>query len=57
MVSDAEAAVVNYWTHGPANNRRPHEWLYLGRVKQAYYCRICQLQVTKAALKEGTDVS
>ena len=46
---------VNYWTHGPANNERPHEWRYLGKLTQAYHCTVCQLRVTKAELKKATD--
>ena len=46
---------VNYYTHGTAANPQSHQWRYLGRVAQAYRCGICQLQVTKTALKENTD--
>ena len=46
---------VSYWTHGTGNAKRPHEWRYLGRLAQAYQCVICELRVTKAALKEHTD--
>jgi len=46
---------VDYWVHGPATNRRPHEWRYLGKVAQMYHCIICQLRVSKAALKGATD--
>lgn len=46
---------VNYWTHGPATNKRPHEWRYLGRVAQAYQCAVCELRVSKGDLKEATD--
>ncbi len=46
---------VNYWTHGPKTDMRPHEWRYLGREKQAYVCVVCQLRVTKVELKAETD--
>lgn len=50
-----EVENVNLWTHGTGAAKRPHEWRYLGRAKQAYHCVICQLKVTKAELKAGTD--
>lgn len=55
MTSETETK-DNLWTHGTGSAKRPHEWLYLGRVAQSYRCWVCQLVVTKAALKEGTDV-
>jgi len=48
-------AIVNYWTHGSGANEKPHNWRYLGRVAQVYHCVVCQLRVTKSALKENTD--
>lgn len=46
---------INYWTHGTGDALRPHEWRYLGKKAQMYHCVVCQLRVTKAALKEHTD--
>jgi len=46
---------LNYWTHGPATNKQPHEWRYLGRIAQTYQCRVCEMRVTKAELKGATD--
>lgn len=46
---------INYWTHGTDANPRAHEWRYLGRKLQTYHCVVCNLRVTKAALKEATD--
>lgn len=46
---------INYWTHFTGKDARPHEWRYLGRVAQAYQCAVCQLRVTKGALKAATD--
>ena len=48
-------AAIDYWVHGPATDKRPHEWRYLGRVAQAYQCGVCQLRVSKADLKGATD--
>jgi len=45
----------NIWTHGTGGAKRPHEWQYLGRVAQEYRCTVCQMRVTKAALKAATD--
>lgn len=36
-------------------DRPAHQWEYLGRARQAYRCRICPMQVSKAKLKEFTD--
>jgi len=47
--------VLDYWTHGTGEAKRPHEWRYLGRASQMYHCVICQLRVTKVSLKEATD--
>ena len=46
---------VNYWTHGEEEAKQMHAWEYLGKARQAYRCRICQLVVSKTALKENTD--
>jgi len=46
---------INYWTHGTGVNQRPHEWRYLGRFAQEYHCVVCQLRVSKAALRENTN--
>jgi len=46
---------VNYWTHGTGANPQAHQWRYLGKRLQVYHCVVCQLRVTKAALKEATD--
>jgi len=46
---------INYWTHGAAANPQAHEWRYLGRLSQTYHCVVCDLRVTKAALKGATD--
>jgi len=56
MTSETETtAAANMFTHGTGAARRVHEWRYLGRVAQAYICSVCQLRVTKQALKEATD--
>lgn len=44
---------VSYWTHG--DPPVAHEWRYLGRVAQSYHCILCDLRVSKAALKRATD--
>jgi len=54
MTSEAETA-INYWTHGAGSSLRPHDWRYLGRIKQSYHCIMCGLRVTKTALKDATD--
>ena len=54
MTSETEEK-VNYWTHGTGAAKQPHQWRYLGRLKQAYHCVVCDLRVTKAALKAATD--
>lgn len=54
MTTEAETK-DNLWTHGTGAAKRPHEWRYLGRIKQEYMCTICQLRVSKRELKEGTD--
>ena len=50
MMTDA---IINYWTHG--DPPQAHEWRYLGRKLQSYHCVICDLRVSKAALKGATD--
>lgn len=32
-----------------------HDWEYLGKVASAYMCNLCDLRVSKAALREATN--
>ncbi len=48
-------AAINYWTHPSGDGDVAHEWRYLGKKAQMYHCVVCQLRVSKAALKEHTD--
>jgi len=43
---------LDYWRCPDGNM---HDWIYRGRPSQLYRCRVCDLIVTKAALKEHTD--
>jgi len=54
MASDISGA-RDIWTHDVDGITRPHEWQYLGRVRQEYRCAICQYVVTKTLLKAETD--
>ncbi len=55
MTTEETTTRSNYWTHGTAANRQPHQWRYLGRKLQTYHCIVCDMRVTKATLKEATD--
>ncbi len=54
-MTPTEVADARFCARGPDEDRPPHQWEYLGRVKQAYRCRICPVQLTKSQLKEATD--
>jgi len=53
---DAIETKQDFWVCNPSSqiqNRVPHEWMYPRRG--IYRCRRCQLVVTKAQMKAGTD--
>lgn len=50
-----EVADHRFCARAVDEDRPAHQWEYLGRVAQAYRCRICPVEVSKAKLKEATD--